>query len=251
MVSVVQRIKNIKQPRGGYINPNEFKVIQLNDRIELRPVENVHSSTVGSAVDYLSRLQSGASAEDAFKICIVGAQNINQYAEAMKLIEKIKGLDDESIKNACKAVGYDVCFRAGPAFYKPVEEINADEDTVNNIRVMVNRSLKFFEEYGPVISDGFTFEGGYTETVSAGDGDFMTESTLWDFKVSVNKPTKEHTLQLLVYYLMGLRSKHADQFKNLSSLGIFNPRLNKVYLLDIENIPKDVMREVSEAVIGY
>ena len=189
--------------------------------------------------------------EEAFKISIFGALNIGQSAKAMKLIGRIKGLDDESIKNACKVVGFDVCYRADSAFYKPVEEINADEETVSNIRVMVDRSLKFFEEYGPVVSDGFTFEGGYTETVSSGDGDFMTESTLWDFKVSINKPTKEHTLQLLMYYLMGLRSEYADQFKKLSHLGIFNPRLNIVYLLDIKKIPEGVIKEVSEVVIGY
>lgn len=160
-------------------------------------------------------------------------------------------MDDNSIINACKVVGYDVCFRNDPTYYKPIEEINADENTVNNIRVMVNRGLKFFEQYGPVISDGFTFAGGYTDTVTAGDGDFMTESTLWDFKVSVSEPKKEHSLQLLMYYLMGLNSEHADQFKKLSHLGIFNPRLNRVYLLDIKKIPKSVIEEVSEEVIGY
>ena len=251
MASVVQRIKEIKQPRGGYINPNEFEVIQLDDGIELHPDENIHSSTVGLAVDYLSRLQNGASVEDAFKISITGSVSIGQSAKAMKLINRIKGLDDESIKNACKVVGYDVCYRAGTASYKPVEEINADKNTVSNIRAMVNRGLKFFEEYGPVILDGFTLEGGYTETVSTGDGDFITESTLWDFKVSVNKPSKDHTLQLLMYYLMGLRSKHANTFKDLENLGIFNPRLNKVYLLDIEKIPENVIKEVSEIVIGH
>ena len=49
---------------------------------------------------------------------------------------------------------------------------------------MVERSLKFVEEYGPIILEGFTFEGGYTDIVQAGDGDFITEDTLWDFKVT-------------------------------------------------------------------
>lgn len=42
---------------------------------------------------------------------------------------------------------------------------------------MVERSLKFVEEYGPIILEGFTFEGGYTDIVQAGDGDFITEDT--------------------------------------------------------------------------
>ena len=48
---------------------------------------------------------------------------------------------------------------------------------------MVLRSLAFIENYGPIIKDGFTFEGGYTDIVSSGDGDYLTENTLWDFKV--------------------------------------------------------------------
>lgn len=81
-------------------------------------------------------------------------------------------------------VGYDVCFRAGIIGYKPVEEINPDKDTIENIVTMINRSLSFWKEYGPITKDGFTFEGGYTDTISTGDGDYLTKDTLWDFKVS-------------------------------------------------------------------
>ena len=66
-----------------------------------------------------------------------------------------------------------------------------------------------------------TFEGGYTHTVNAGDGDFMTADTLWDFKVSKKKPTKDHTLQLIMYWRMGLHSIHPE-YKNVRYLGIVN-----------------------------
>ena len=55
---------------------------------------------------------------------------------------------------------------------------------------MVNRALDFFNKYGPVIKDGFKFIGGYTETITTGDGDFLTEDTLWDFKVSKKTATQ-------------------------------------------------------------
>ena len=35
MSSVTQRIKEIKQPYGGYIKPNEFEKIQFEDNKEL------------------------------------------------------------------------------------------------------------------------------------------------------------------------------------------------------------------------
>ena len=58
---------------------------------------------------------------------------------AKKLLKGIKGLDNESVSNACKLVGYDVCFRASVIGYKPVEEIKPDSDTIENIVIMVNR----------------------------------------------------------------------------------------------------------------
>ena len=57
------------------------------------------------------------------------------------------------------------------------------------------------------------FEGGYTNTVSAGDGDFTTADTLWDFKVSKMPVKKENTLQLLMYWRMGLHSIHPEFLK--------------------------------------
>ena len=74
---------------------------------------------------------------------------------------------------------------------------------------MIQRSIEFFKIYVPIKQDGFSFEpvngnkddydkmiktntgtyGGYTATVSAGDGDFLTTDTLWDFKVSKSAPT--------------------------------------------------------------
>lgn len=169
---------------------------------------------------------------------------------AKKLLKGIKGLDDESVNNVCKLVGYDVCFRAGIMGYKPVEEINPDSDTIGNIVIMVERSLTFWKEYGPIIKDGFTFEGGYTDIVSSGDGDYLTRDTLWDFKVSKEEPKSKYTLQLLMYYIMGCHSIHPE-FKQIEKLGIFNPRKNKVYIANISLISPEIIEKVSRDVIGY
>lgn len=251
MASVTQRIKQIKQPRGGYIPPKEFTITTLDDNILLNEKENIHSSLVGLVVDYMTRYSSGTPLEEAFRISIMGSSIIGEDEFAQNLIQEITGLDDKSISNACKLVGYDVCFRVGPFGYRPVQNINPDKDTIGNIRCMIQRSLKFIELYGPITKDGFTFDGGYTELVSTGDGDFLTESTLWDFKVSVRKPTTIHTLQLLMYYLMGMHSDNKKDFQTIKNLGIFNPRLNSVYLLEIEKISPEVIEEVSKNVIGY
>lgn len=250
MSSVTNRIKAIKQPRGGYINPKEFKEILLNDKNSLNNEENIHASIIGMAVDYLSRINMGDTKEEAFKISLIGAQIIQQLDKAQKLLKKIKGLDDNSIVAACKLVGYDVCFRAGINFFKPVENINPDKHTIENIRIMVNRTENFIKEYGPIKENGMTFSGGYTQTITSGDADFMTEDTLWDFKVSNDKPKSAHTLQLLVYYLLGTHS-NKEKYSKIKNLGIFNPRLNKVFLIDIDKISEETIKLVENEVIGY
>ena len=92
--------------------------------------------------------------------------------------------------------------------------------------------------------------GGYTPIVDSGDGDFLTADTLWDFKVSKTKPTNKHTLQLLMYWIMG---KHSGQdiFKSITKLGIFNPRLSTVYLLEMSKVSADIIETVEREVICY
>ena len=262
MYSVTKRISMVKQPYGGYLNKKQFDVTAIDDGNILNEVENIHASLIGLVVDYLTRFMMGTSVEEAFKISLQGALCLDLFLNnangkkglalrnAKKLLKGIKGLDDESISNACKLVGYDVCFRAGVMGYKPVEEINPDSDTIENIVIMVKRSLAFWKEYGPIMKDGFTFEGGYTDIVSSGDGDYLTKDTLWDFKVSKEEPKSKYTLQLLMYYIMGCHSKQPE-FKKIEKLGIFNPRKNKVYIANISSISSEIIEKVSREVIGY
>lgn len=78
----------------------------------------------------------------------------------------------------------------------------------------------------------------------------MTHDTLWDFKVSKTIPNNKNTLQLLVYYLMGMHSVH-NEFKSVKYLGIFNPRLNTIYKYDLDRLSSDTIEKVEKDVIGY
>lgn len=260
MSSVTQRIKEIKQPRGGYIKPSQFKITKIDDGKILNEQENVHASVIGLTVDYLTRFVMGADVLEAFKISCKGAEvaeNVfkqkSTLKTAQKLLEGIKGIDNNSVINACKLVTYDAWYRnpMGAMLAKGVEETNPDFGTIENIKIMVERSIKFWEEFGPIIQDGFTFEpNGYTDTVSTGDGDYLTVDTLWDFKVSKSKPNNKHTLQLLMYWIMG---QHSGQkvYKYITRLGIFNPRLNVVYTLNLADIDTEIIKEIERDVICY
>jgi len=278
MSSVTVRIGQIKQPRGGYVKPSEFEMIKLDDGVILNPVENIHGTITGMAVDYLTRFAMGDKAVDAFAVSVHGAviaENLGMNGAldgAEELLKGIRGLDDVSIINACKLVTFDAWRRnpEGAMLGRGYDEINPDKDTIQNIRTFVKRSTAFWEKYGPVVRDGFTFEpadadkeecervkethtgsfGGYTAIVDSGDGDYLTKDTLCDFKVTKSKPAAKHTLQLLMYWIMG---QHSGQeiYKGITKLGIFNPRLNIIYLLDISKVSGDIIKEVEENVICY
>lgn len=259
MSSVTARINDVKQPYGGYLRPSAMNRIDMKDDNVLSEVENVHASIVGMAVDYLTRFMMGASVEEAFHISLMGASLAEDFGrrkalkEAIRYLTSICGIDDESIVNACKLVTFDVWFRATmkAPLAKTASDTNPDADTVRNIKIMVKRSLRFWQTYGPITKDGFTFEpSGYTAVVNSGDGDYLTADTLWDFKVSKDKPKAKQTLQLLMYWIMGQHSGKPE-FKNITKVGLFNPRLNLVYTYEMAKMPKSVIEEIEQNVICY
>ena len=97
MVSVTQRIKQIKQPRGGYLPVKTFTVTTLDDGQVLNLEESIAASLVGTAVDYLSRFMDGTAVEEAFEISLLGARAMRMEAKAFGLLDDIKELDDLSI----------------------------------------------------------------------------------------------------------------------------------------------------------
>ncbi len=248
-MTVTGRVKSYKQPYGGFIPPRSLTRIQFEDAAALGP-ENVHPSTIGTAVDYLTRLMTGEPVEDAFHISLLGAMRGGCYEQVLDYTQNITGLDDKSISAACTVVMFDSLYRAGVAPTNDPFELDVDEATCANIRIMVQRGLSFFEKYGPITDSAPVFPGGYTDTVTNGDGDFLTKDTLWDFKVSKNNPTNQNTLQLAMYFLMGKHSTN-KHFETVEKIGIFNPRLNAAFILDMSTVPKDVIRTIEKDVIGY
>ena len=81
-----------------------------------------------------------------------------------------------------------------------------------------------------------------------GDEGYLTEDTLLDFKVSKNKPRSNQTLQLPMYQIMGQHSGKPE-FKGITKVGFFNPRLNMIFTY--AKVPKSVIEEIEQNVICY
>lgn len=247
-MSVTQRVKTIKQPRGGYIPPRMMERTEYDDGKVLGE-ESVSPSVIGLAVDYLTRMELTGDKEKAFEISISGAERMGREKEGRGYLEKISGLDDDSIRNACRLVWFDTFVRSGQIIGDPMDN-DADKSTCENIRTMVERTTSFFEKAGPVTMICPTFLGGYSDTVVLGDGDLATTDALWDIKTSKNPPKSTDTLQMAMYWIMGKKSVHPELI-GLERIGIFNPRLNVSYILDMRAVPKETIEAIERDVICY
>ena len=250
--TVTQRIKAIQQPAGGYIPVSAMSIKQYRDNFSLNIKENISANYVGLAVDYLTRFRVTGNVEEAFDIPILGAKILfhnygmhKEYLHCLRLLESVKAGD---ISSAVQLTAYDEVYRAG---ITDIKRLSPDAATIENIKIMVNRGVIFLKHCSTEIKTGITFEGGYTDIVVNGDCDYLTDNSLIDFKVLRGNVTKNHTLQILMYYLMGLHSIHSSEFQKVKWLALFNSRKNVVYYINVRRIPEVVIDEVSREVIGY
>lgn len=242
MISVSDKIKIIKQPYGGYIKPSSLRKTQYDDGYSLGK-ENISPAIIGITVDYLTRYCMNGDATESFKSTLIGANIQGEDEYATNLVNEINGLDDKSVINACQLAGFDVVTRRKKEFYKEIRDIIPDETTIKNIRIMINRNIRILKESGPIVLDGFYFDEENTSINLSGSGDYLTKDTLWDLKVSAYNPNSSQTLQILMYYILGLHSTY-EEFQNVKKIGLFNPRLNCSYIINIKDIPKNVINEV-------
>lgn len=257
MPSVTKIVASAKQPHGGYLPIGAFDKKLGSDDLEVTGTYNIAPSLVGLAVDYGTRIVLGEAVEDVFDVAMVGAGIVGSSDEARDLLEAIdaaalraREMDHDSLAAICKLSGFDSASRAGAGAYKPVQGINPDKQTVSDIGNMILRTSAFFLKQGTVVETGFTFEGAYTDDAGASDGDYIVGDTLWDLKVSKKDPTPKNTLQILLYYLMGLRSGK-DAFKGVTRIGLYNPWLQASWSVSVLDLDESLLSTVEGEVLGY
>ena len=250
--TVTQRVRAVHQPDGGYLPICSFTIKNYQDNKILNPRENIRANYIGLAVDYLTRYKITKNIEEAFDISLLGAKILYQqygrykdYQNCLRLLDLIKQGDTSA---AVQIVAYDEVYRAGVT---NIPRLLSDKVTTNNIDIMVQRGVDFLHHCSSTILTGINLEGSYTDIVVNGDIDYLTDNALIDFKVIRGDFTINHTLQILMYYLMGLHSTHSEDFKKVKWLALFNPRKNIVCFINVKDISKSVIDEVSTRIIGY
>ena len=229
-----------------------LSVKRYKDNFSFNAKENIPANYAGLAVDYLTRFRLTGNVQEAFGISILGAKILfhnygmrKEFMHCLELLELVKAGD---ISAAVQLTTYDIVYRAGII---DLPNLSPDAATIGNIKIMVNRGVSFLRHCSTEIKTGITFEGGYTDIVVNGDCDYLTDNALIDFKVLRGNVMNNHTLQILMYYLMGLHSIHSSEFQKVKWLALFNPRKHVVYYINVRKIPEAVIKEVSSDVIGY
>ena len=258
MYSIEGLIPKVPQPNRGYLPISEFKQIKFTDGKYLEKHENLSPLLMSMTIDRLVSYMITKDIDEVFSVSLKGARIANDNGldgalyDAYNLCDSIRGLDIESINSACKLVTFNVWVKSFRNASKTVsyKDININSATNFNIKVMVERTLRFFEKYGPVIANDYGFGKGYTKLVNYGLGDYLTVKSIVDLKILKSNPNKRHTLRVLLHYVMG---KHSEKeiFKNIENICIFNPRLNILYIKPVNELEDDLIEIIEEDILCY
>lgn len=271
----VSSIVNIPklQPHGGFIPPKDMTVEPLDDEVSNNyeylvemscKMGSLRPQSLGLVFDYLLRTEmaliAGENASDAilntFKVSFMGASLANKMDDARKLALKLfdlyqkKKRDRKKIAQvASELVVYDAVFRAG--YYNPdAEKPKVNDGDKNALDLMLGATECYLLEKEQLTSLGFGFTAIGAENVAPSDGDLLTKDSVIDIKCSVNEPTSKHTLQLLLYYILGLHEQ-PDAFKPLKYVKILNPRLGRIYSYEIAKVDVESLKHIESEIMGY
>ncbi|MCS4537127.1 hypothetical protein NXS15_03245 [Mycoplasma sp. CSL7475-4] len=95
---------------------------------------------------------------------------------------------------------------------------------------------------------GFDIKGAENDIITAGDGDAIVGEYLIDIKTKKTGFTPKHTLQVLIYYLMGLNSYNEEQFQKVKYLALYNPKSNIFNYIAIKDIPVSIIDDINSLI---
>lgn len=288
MNSVTDIIKRVEQPRGGFLPIKMFEIEELGG--DVVRCDNVPPIIVGKVVDSIIHLIIKTDKQKLFKSSLNGyAKRVEYFAQQFSYgmnydatyaqIQKEDGifninalidrLDDYLKKEdiyhliicLCLIHQYDI-WDTDFGYISRLTTIESSrpkyytKGDIRKIEVLYQRTViwivsiinKDFRR--DIIFDYKFYPDGYTDKVKYGVGDFVCDNTLFDLKCTKDKPTAYNTLQILIYYVMGLNSNN-KLYKNIKYIGLYSPITNKVWRLSVSRISKELIHKVSMEVIGY
>ena len=256
-VSIIERIKQVDQPKDGFLPVKAFATKQLKFDKDTLAKENINPIIVNTAVKYLVRLEAAGEINKFFVYAKIAATDQNENAEVEDLIKHIyPGLTNLAIVSMIKIVPYYLYTELDAAEYnKLLPQLsvkNISQDTINDIRIMTKRALNLFVNYPTLVDIDLDFFKEFTNKINYGTCDYLTDQAVWlVLTAEAETINTKVTLHVLINYLMGLHAKWHSDFAKVKFLGIYNARTDTAYQLKVSDIDSEVIKTVNTKVIGY
>lgn len=295
MTTVTRRIEEMSSFAPEHISAQLFREHAHTDGYTLHPEEKLHAAAIGTSVDNLTRtltLSHTAKATpttyrqacmDIFAHSLSGLRVIDLSGKLhhsdpeeywLELIDTLSPKPTpEHVEAVIRLSIAEMAFRSSRPTNVHIDIATSD---IENVMIMAKRSVTMLDHLGDPLISGFHFDeggqavlddslikqaryyGGYTSTITSGDGDFLTNTHLIDMKVSTRPASKRHLLQILTYWRMGLHSfdhhkkpLYDGAFYNITHLGIINPRLFTTYVVDCSQFTREDKDFIDKEVIEY
>lgn len=277
MIPVTSWTRKVKQPRGGYLPVKSMRAESFDDRRVLNSVENLSAGTVGTSVDYLSRVLSGHDAHEVFALPLAGAEKLGRQSVADKYLSEIIMFADDGVATpelihaGVNLSRFDIAFKTGNERY--LDALNGavaiDDDTAENIAIMVDRILVFRYRHNILNAESKqvyykSFPGLTGADCLSGEIDVSADDSLWDCKAMSTKLRATYTAQILAYYVMLFHVNGRDMQSDIArgclnpnraepvdfTLGFFNPRENCEYTIRASEIDPLVFTKLADDMVN-
>lgn len=113
---------------------------------------------------------------------------------------------------------------------------SVDWPTAKHLNIMVHRAVEFFNRFGQPTTIDFSVVS--PDGCLYGDGDFLSPTSVIDFKTYSTDPTQgvANRRQMVLYYVLGhfVEPVNYYEFKTAKQLVMFNPRSDRTFVWPID-----------------
>lgn len=200
----------------------------------------IHPNILGVVVGYMTVFLLNDKNNQVFTRMLHGARikmglcGGEHLARAEALLEKIQGLDDESILSLCKLSTFDVWANnpSVAAYAITEEDVNPDTYEIQDIRTMVTRNVAFWKKAGMAKDkSGFMVPYGITETSVE---TFFDDDTLKGLQEEREDVEAASWFSLFWYWQMAA-DYNAGSNATKRTVSVFQPALNTSVRLQMVN----------------
>jgi len=233
------RAEQATQPLGGLVPLSTFERYELGGATLPRKSESGPAGTISSAVELIARWDLAAdprASGDPSKAAL----------EAIRGVRRGEHNNSAFAKLAVMRRAQDWDTRLNDEVDEEDWDVEGDE-TFGHITEMRARVARCFARFGLPVQPG-TWAVNSSLFHLDGHIDFVSETTIWDLKVSTTPPTPVDILQLLLYWQV-FRNDPANEL-GIGYVGIFNPRVDVAWRFATASLTPEVVGALEAIALG-